>query len=556
MALSDADVLRLADQIVHGAEERMVAAMADALVDALSEGVIGLSGETALETLADADANLALSVLAEHAAAIDKEVRGRVEAALSSAASSDESALASAYAGSSAAAADAAAARSERIASLSRQTAAGVADIVRRRNLAMAANSQRLWIEVAAEAVTGFNLGLVPREELTARAVSRLMAEGLETIDYASGVRSQLDVAIRRHIVTQASQAGGRMAMETMRAYGHRLVVTSSHYGARPSHAEWQGLPCSMDGPAVVDGVPYPGLVELTGYGTVGGLKGANCRHSINPYFPGVTPLPARSWPEHERRFGMTSKEYYEATQRQRELERRVRRTKREIAGMERAGVGLESPTYVQKRLVLGRQQKALREHCGRSGLVRQYAREKAYGVSAQPRALRTYSYWSGGTRRQYVVKDISSFEKKYRGTTGREVGMVFDENGNDIEMLAGKDGHSIRFSLPKGRSWRDVYVAHTHPDEYGGTFSVDDMYFLTDSGIRGLYAVCNEGTYSLSPGPKGKPRSLMRAYDAAYLDALDKHGSDLVAIRKTLHGWLSKNASSYGFSYVFKEVQ
>lgn len=100
------------------------------------------------------------------------------------------------------------------------------------------------------------------------------------------------------------------------------------------------------------------------------------------------------------------------------------------------------------------------------------------------------------------------------------------------------------------------MYVAHTHPDEYGGTFSVDDMYFLTDSGIRGLYAVCNEGTYSLSPGPKGKPRSLMRAYDAAYLDALDKHGSDLVAIRKTLHGWLSENASSYGFSYVFKEVQ
>lgn len=388
MALSDADVLRLADQIVHGAEERMVAAMADALVDALAEGVMGLSGETALEQLAEADRNLALGVLAEHSGAIDAEVRARVEAALSDASASDEAALSSAYADASAAGAASAAARSARLAEVSRQTAAGIADIVRRRNLAMAANSQRLWIEVAGEAVTGFNLGLVPREELTARAVSRLMAEGLETIDYASGVRSQLDVAIRRHVVTQASQAGGRMSMEAMRAYGHRLVVTSSHYGARPSHAEWQGLPCCMDGPAVVGGVRYPGLAELTGYGTVGGLKGANCRHSINPYFPGVTQLPARSWPEHERRFGMTSERYYEATQRQRELERRVRRTKREVAGMERAGVGLESPTYVQKRLLLGRQQKALREHCGRNGLVRQYAREKAYGVSSQPRAL------------------------------------------------------------------------------------------------------------------------------------------------------------------------
>lgn len=451
MALSDADVLRLADQIVHGAEERMVAAMADALVDALSEGVMGLSGETALEQLAEADRNLALDVLAEHSGAIDAEVRARVEAALSDASASDEAALSSAYADASAAGAASAAARSARLAEVSRQTAAGIADIVRRRNLAMAANSQRLWIEVAGEAVTGFNLGLVPREELTARAVSRLMAEGLETIDYASGVRSQLDVAIRRHIVTQASQAGGRMAMEAMRAYGHRLVVTSSHYGARPSHAEWQGLPCCMDGPAVVGGVRYPGLAELTGYGTVGGLKGANCRHSINPYFPGVTQLPARSWPEHERRFGMTSERYYEATQRQRELERRVRKTKREIAGMERAGVGLESPTYVQKRLVLGRQQKALREHCGRSGLVRQYAREKAYGVSAQPRALTSPRAAEIKRRRSYMERlakadphrttsELAAAE--HIGELRRMVGM---KHGADIHGVDGLDFGSVR---------------------------------------------------------------------------------------------------------------
>lgn len=83
----------------------------------------------------------------------------------------------------------------------------------------------------------------------------------------------------------------------------------------------------------------------------------------------------------------MTSEQHYEAAQRQRELERRVRGTKREISAMERAGLGLESPTYMQKRLVLGRQQAALRSHCADKGLVRQYAREKAYSVEAQPRA-------------------------------------------------------------------------------------------------------------------------------------------------------------------------
>lgn len=56
---------------------------------------------------------------------------------------------------------------------------------------------------------------------------------------------------------------------------------------------------------------------------------------------------------------------------------------------MEQAGIGLETPRYAQKRLLLGRQQQALRKHCEESGLVRNYPREKAYGVGAQPRALR-----------------------------------------------------------------------------------------------------------------------------------------------------------------------
>ena len=179
------------------------------------------------------------------------------------------------------------------------------------------------------------------------------------------------------------------MTLARLAAIGHDLVITSAHYGARPSHAEWQGRPCCVSGPKLVGGVQYPGLVQLTGYGGVGGLKGVNCRHSIGPYYPGVTDLPDLSFPRESGHFGMTSEECYEAMQRQRELERRVRGTKREIAAMEQAGIGLETPRYAQKRLLLGRQQQALRKHCEESGLVRNYPREKAYGVGAQPRALR-----------------------------------------------------------------------------------------------------------------------------------------------------------------------
>jgi hypothetical protein len=148
-------------------------------------------------------------------------------------------------------------------------------------------------------------------------------------VRYDSGAEADADVALRRHVVTQAAQAGGRLTMEAMRAYGHRLAITDAHFGARPSHAAWQRKPACMDGPATVDGVKYPGLVELTGYGTVQGLHGANCKHSLNPYYPGVTEPPDRSFAAEREHFGMRPEEYYEATQRQRAMERAIRATKR-----------------------------------------------------------------------------------------------------------------------------------------------------------------------------------------------------------------------------------
>lgn len=230
--------------------------------------------------------------------------------------------------------------------------------------------------------------------EIVARGVARMGSIGCTHVTYGRDGRKTVsnfvDVAVRRHMRTQTAQAAGRMTMDVLASYGHDLVVTDAHWGARPEHAEWQGKPCCLRGRKKVDGAEYPDIRDLTGYGTVTGLHGANCTHSINPYYPGVTPLPDRDFEAFERHYGMTSDEYYEATQKQRAWERRIRQTKREVAALEQADFGLESPTYVQKRLVLGCQQASLAKLCREKNLVRQYDRELAYGVKEQPRALRT----------------------------------------------------------------------------------------------------------------------------------------------------------------------
>lgn len=259
---------------------------------------------------------------------------------------------------------------------IAQETAEGVAQIIARDNLMMAHHAQDVWLDVAGEAITQWNHGGDTPDRIIGRAVRRLQSEGLTVIDYKSGIRSQTDVAVRRHIVSQVGQASGRMTMARCEDAGHDLVQTSAHFGARPAHAAWQGRVFSLSGRSK----KYPDFRGVTGYGTGPGLQGWNCKHTFGMYFEGITELP--TLPDKVR--GMSNDEYYGATQTLRRHENGIRNTKREIAGIQQAG-----GDATEGRLKLGRQQAKLRAHVEATGVPRIPKREKAYGIgNEQPRAL------------------------------------------------------------------------------------------------------------------------------------------------------------------------
>ena len=88
----------------------------------------------------------------------------------------------------------------------------------------------------------------------------------------------------------------------------------------------------------------YPDFIESTGYGTGEGLGGWNCRHSFFPYFEGIS-KPAYTDKALEELEGepitFDGKEYtqYEATQKQRAMERNMRHTQRQLIVYEDAGL-------------------------------------------------------------------------------------------------------------------------------------------------------------------------------------------------------------------------
>lgn len=258
------------------------------------------------------------------------------------------------------------------------QTAQGMNEVLERQNIALAKDQAALWYDVTAEAIARHQAG-EPTRTVMERGVTRLANSGLETIDYISGTKTTIDAALRRHIVSQANQARNRLLMQRMDEWEWDLVFVDAHFGARPSHAEWQGKVYSRSGRST----EYPSLVDATGYGTVTGLCGANCYHYMTPYVPGYSELPDMDYSEQERITGMTSDEYYAATQKQRRYERLIRSQKREISYLQEVRADA-----VKQRIRLGELQDKLRQFTHDNHLRRDYERERAWAVSKQPKAL------------------------------------------------------------------------------------------------------------------------------------------------------------------------
>ena len=157
--------------------------------------------------------------------------------------------------------------------------------------------------------------------------IHRMSQSGLRTIDYASGKSYQLDTAARMCVRTGMSQLSGKITEANLQQSDHDLVITSQHMGSRPEHAVWQNKVFSYSGKSK----KYPDFVKETGYGTVTGLKGANCTHDFYPYWEGASVVPDNVTVPEPKVIDGKKYTYYQMTQQQRKMERQIRATKREI---------------------------------------------------------------------------------------------------------------------------------------------------------------------------------------------------------------------------------
>lgn len=153
-------------------------------------------------------------------------------------------------------------------------------------------------------------------------------------IQYPSGRKRSIESAIRTNVITAVNQNMGQLQETRANEVGWDLMEISAHSGARPSHMKWQGKIVSLSGQN-----GYLSKADI-GYGEATGFKGINCRHSWYPYYKGTTRAytkkQLKEWENEKVVYNGEKMTKYQATQKQRYFERKIRQDKKNLKAQQK----------------------------------------------------------------------------------------------------------------------------------------------------------------------------------------------------------------------------
>lgn len=250
------------------------------------------------------------------------------------------------------------------IASAMQETSNTFQNLTQTMGFSVAQNGKKVFLPIAQyyqkaldNAMLGMATGAFGYNTVLKKVVQEMTRSGLRTVNYASGRTMRIESATRMALMTGFNQITRRMNDYVAHELGTEDYEVSYHIGARPTHQVWQGRVYSAEE-----------LISVCGLGTVTGLCGINCYHWYDPFIRGVS---VRNYTDEEldrmiaeenRPRYYNGKEYttYTALQRQRDLERTMRKQRQDIALL-KEGAGDEFDILVAQTKYHGTMQEYVR---------------------------------------------------------------------------------------------------------------------------------------------------------------------------------------------------
>ncbi len=237
-----------------------------------------------------------------------------------------------------------------------------------------------------------------------------------------------------------AKNTESKALFERMKDYDTSLIEVTSHLGARPK--------CSKDQGKIFDLNNGSGFVEdldgkkvqyfpwsSSSYGAPDGILGINCQHHAYPFFPGYSLQSYFPYDQAE------NDEEYRKLQKQRELERRVRASKRECAMLKNG-----DPEMFKKASVrLKERTKCLEDYCEANGFTNQKERTSVLGFGRSESGKVTAAY-----KKALKEEEAELMQKELDNLTNRAILEEKIASGELTLKLGGKQKNHIIGTLDK----------------------------------------------------------------------------------------------------------
>lgn len=233
---------------------------------------------------------------------------------------------------------------------------------------------QQTFISLCDEIYYKQRLGVDPNSAIV-EGIKKAAESGLSTVTYTKNgrtIHTPVEVALARAVRTGINQTNAAVTLTRAAEMQVGYVKVSQHLGARvtktndfKNHSLWQGGIYSLDwnNPLLSQYKPtlteemensegfkylnemaekekvnnnYPDFIEKCGYGDVQGICGANCRHTFTLWYPDINIDTSKPIDPKE------NEDYYNATQKARAMERKIRAYKKKIAALKQAAAMAE----------------------------------------------------------------------------------------------------------------------------------------------------------------------------------------------------------------------
>ena len=347
--------------------------------------------------------------------------------------------------------------------------------------------------------------GAESRTKAVRTTIHEMAQKGIPAFVDKSGREWSPEAYVNMDIRATVKNTALEAQFSTMDSLGQDVFEVSSHPGSRPKCRPWQGKLISRSGRTTeitdINGRKHKVIpLSQTSFGEPDGLFGINCGHRPRGVSDGLFRKSSVEYDDTEaagrRKVNAQSpawtpgnqsvdedKELYNKVCKQRELERRVRKSKTEADMLEAAG-DTEGAKEVRRKMA--EQNKALKSYCDSNGLKYRSDRVRTYGsVKPSPKHMSNVgNTWTGAEPAKHTSAELAELNQ-YAADKGIKLYTRKPFDG-DAELLKSQIDtvadlrEEFKIKEPLQLGWKRM-----DPDDFGETSPNHQQIWINELALR-----------------------------------------------------------------------